>query len=375
MVYLPAAASGIIPPLAFNTWIHTSTGLLPNYPTGSTIAFLPNYTSDGHGVAFVGTSSQGEITSGLFKSTDSGRTWSGTAQTNATLSVAVSPNYASDHLMVAGTASAGVAITTDQWATTPTYITGTLPSDSFTVVAFSPDYVHDHQLFVGTRDNGTYMTVDLGTTWKRLGTGGPADNGRITAIVFAPDYATSHTLFVAASAEGSNTINGVYRGVWSSSGPSITWTWSQETNDSRNLAIRALVISPNYPQDHTLYFGTYSAGFYKSTDKGAHWTVVEGTESMYILSLAISPRYAYDRSVFIGLESSGVLRYIDSPTSPSFIPMNNGFNAVVPGSIMTLTFAPGSARVLFAGMWEDANIGGVWQYLFPYQQFIPFLKK
>ena len=365
----PAQAA---PPLVFNTWVHTSQGLVPNYPTGWAFAFPPDFKSDRHGVAFVGTSSQGD-TSGLFQSSDSGITWNGTAQLNATWSLSISPNYATDHLMAAGTASAGVWKTTNSWAT-PTDITGALPDSAVSVVAFSPNYAIDHQLFAATRSKGVFMTVNLGTTWAHIGPGGTPDDSRITAMGFTPDYAANHTLFIAASAEGSG-LSGIFKGVWNLVGSDIHWTWTRLVSGLTDLDLRVLVISPNYANDLTLYAGTYGGGLFKSSNSGSSWSFVDGTESLYVQALAISPDYAYDRSVYMGEDGSGVYRYVDLATDPYVTQMNAGFpDAVHGGSITSLAFAPGLPRILFAGVLGGSD-GGVWQFLFPIQQYLPLVRK
>ncbi len=358
-------------PRILNTWVHTSQGLLPAYPTGWAFAFLPNYRSDGQGVAFVGTSSQG-VTSGIFKSTNSGVNWSGTAQMNATLSLAVSPNYASDHLMVAGTASDGVWMTTDEWVT-PTDITGDITDLAINGVAFSPNYAIDHQLFAGTVSKGVFITVNQGTSWTHVGPGAAPDDSRITGIVFTPDYASSHTLFIAASHEGSD-VNGVYQGVWNLAGTQILWT--QLITGLTDLDIRALVISPNYVKDHILFVGTFAGGLFKSASSGSSWSFISGTENLYVQALAISPDYFTDRAVYMGEDGGGVYRYFDSPASPAVTQMNAGFPDLLDGgSITALAFAPGNPRVLFGGELGDPDVGGVWQFLFPTKMFIPFGRK
>jgi hypothetical protein len=282
--------------------------------------------------------------------------------------------------MVAGTASSGVWMTTDEWATN-TDINGNLSGFSSTVlvVAFSPNYASDHELFAGTWNNGLFMTVNVGTStsWTHIGPGDSSDNSRITAIVFTPDYATSHTLFVAATLEASNSVNGIYRGVWDPVNSKFAWTRLVTGLD--NLDIRALVISPNYANDLTLYAGTYGGGLFKSSNRGDKWSFIEGT-SMGIQSMAISPDYARDHAVYLGEDGDGIYRYFDSAVSPSFAQMNAGFlDPSNPGiSVTALAFAPapiGCPYTLFAGVLGSATVGGVWQFMFPCETFIPIVRK
>jgi len=63
--------------------------------------------------------------------------------------------------------------------------------------------------------------------------------------------------------------------------------------------INALVISPNYASDNTVFVGTEYGGIYKSTNGGVSWNQVNGelTNTYYVSSLVISPSYASDNTV------------------------------------------------------------------------------
>jgi hypothetical protein len=361
-----SAAAGLI----MNTWVHTSIGLVPNFPTGQAFAFLPSFTSDGAGHVFVGTSTSGDA-GGLFKSTDSGVTWTTTALNNNTTSLAVSPNYVIDHLMVAGTASDGVWMTTDEW-TTPVDITKDPLNATVSVVSFSPNYAADHLLLAGTQDNGLYMTLNLGSSW--IVCAGLPDNSRISGLTFTPNYAQSKTLFVAVNGEGYG-AGGVYQGVYSAS-PSPHFAWTTRNNGLTNVQIRAMAISPNYLTDSALYVGTYGSGLFKTSNSGGKWTFVDGSDDLYVQALAISPDYAYDHAVYLGEDGGGVYRYVNFAVNPTLGQMNAGFpDPDHGGSIKALAFAPGRPRILFAGYLGDTSYGGVWQYLFPVKIFLPLARK
>jgi hypothetical protein len=58
--------------------------------------------------------------------------------------------------------------------------------------------------------------------------------------------------------------------------------WTQCSQGMRlNANISALLLSPAYAKDHTLFAGAYDGGVFKSTDSGASWSTV-GFTYMYV---------------------------------------------------------------------------------------------
>jgi photosystem II stability/assembly factor-like uncharacterized protein len=324
----------------------------------ATFAFSPNYASD-H-VVYAGTYS------GVYRSTDSGFNWSPIGTTGSTIagainSLAVSPGYANDKTLFAGTANgvfmmanANTAVAGTDWID----ITNDIADSSVLVIAFSPNYASDHILFAGTFGSGLFKTTNINgasTSWSVAGSLLNTMSSRIASIVFTPDYATSHTLFVGASA-GSN-FGGAY--VSTNSGDS----WTRIVNglaDGVHLNVTALVISDNYLIDHTIFAGVSAGqGVYKSTDGGSTWNFLAGTEHLYIQAMVISPSYSTDGTVFAGEDGSGV--YVTTDGGTSWAEMNTGFDDGK--SVLALAIPPGQSRQpfnLFAGAFSDQ----VWQMLY-----------
>ncbi len=82
-----------------------------------------------------------------------------------TSTVAVSPDFAHDRLLLAG-GSGGILRSDDagnSWRVTmlPT------PPPLVTCLAFSPDYAGEHTAVAATLEDGVYRSVDGGQTWAR----------------------------------------------------------------------------------------------------------------------------------------------------------------------------------------------------------------
>jgi photosystem II stability/assembly factor-like uncharacterized protein len=341
-----------------NTWVHTPT----NMTVGSVLGFgfSPDYGVDQTVFA---------ATSNVFKSTDGGLTWGPTTLNKASSSLAFSPNYASDHVLIAGT-NQGVWKTISG-GTNWTDLSATLPglAKSILVVAFPPNYPSNPTVFAGTRDAGLYKTTDINTpNWTLAGSGSSINTkkSRITSLAFSPNFAADQVVFAGAyTDQGTDPIKG---GIYKSIDGGANWTpinnWNPEPVH-RN--VNALVISPNYINDHTVFAGLYSgAGVYKSTDGGETWVFLPGTQFLYIQSLAISPNYALDGTVFAGEEGGGC--YLTTDGGNSWRAFNTGFNG--DKSILSLAIPPTQTSQpfnVFAGMFGDR----VWQML--YQNFRLFL--
>jgi photosystem II stability/assembly factor-like uncharacterized protein len=73
-----------------------------------------------------------------------------------------------------------------------------------------------------------------------------------------------------------------------------------------DLNVLALVISPDFADDETLFVGTES-GIFRSTNGGRAWREVSfPIDYAPVISLALSPNYVNDGILFAGTESSGL---------------------------------------------------------------------
>jgi photosystem II stability/assembly factor-like uncharacterized protein len=108
----------------------------------------------------------------------------------------------------------------------------------------------------------------------------------------------------------------------------------------------ALAISPDFPQDETLFAATAEDGVFCSTDGGAHWAAWNfGLLDLNMLSLAASPDFAVDETVFAGT-GTGLFRSTNGGRAWREAQLPIDYDA-----ILSLTISPDFARdgLIFAG--------------------------
>jgi photosystem II stability/assembly factor-like uncharacterized protein len=209
-------------------------------------------------------------------------------------SMAISPNYAEDHLVVVGIGG-GLRLTRDggrsySGVDLPPY--GGAESalyNAIRTVAFSPDFAHDQTLF-GIGNGGFYRSLDGGLSW----TVGPPPLDHPWNLVVSSNFPVDSTLFAA----GPHGDNGVRRSedggrTWRAVGP--------------NAPITALALAPDYPSTHELYLVASNVGFYRSTDRGESWEPpTSGLDGAYPTTLALSGKFALNGTMVAVTEANGV---------------------------------------------------------------------
>jgi photosystem II stability/assembly factor-like uncharacterized protein len=175
------------------------------------------------------------------------------------------------------------------------------------VLTLALDPSDDRHLLLVEGENQTifppvYESYDGGATWKRVFFLAPPAGtpeiawGRMKfyEIAFAPSdpkivyAATLNPPIIFETQVESDYIigTGVYR---SNDGGT---TWAPANDDSiANLGFASIAVHPNDPQ--TVYAGTYGGGFYKTTNGGSSWTLLQSglpTGFSIFRAIAIDPR-------------------------------------------------------------------------------------
>src|SRR6185369_7967964 len=291
-------------------WTPGKNGLGFNNPTNA-ILISPSYASD-HTI-FIGANG------GIYRSSDSGDTWT---QVNYSFNVkafAASPAYAGDRTIFAGTGN-GVYKSVDAGASWALSNTG-LPNTLIYSLAISPAYATDHTVYAGLYSKGVYKSTDSGATWSTANTG--IDTVHAQSLAISPAFASDRTVFVATS------DNHVYKSV----NAGVSWGFADTGLSGASL----LAISPAFAADQTV-FAAKSSGIYKSYDSGNSWTQVSSTAS--VSGLAISPAYASDQSVLFCAYGDNVYR--SSNGGSSWSPANSSFD-VGRKQLMALALSPAFA--------------------------------
>jgi len=248
------------------------------------IAVSPNYLNDK--TIFIGTDNRG-----LFRSTNSGQSWSHVGPETGVRSIAISPNFTIDGTVFAGSMFAGVYKSTDRGQTWVQ-----MNNDyGITSLVISPNFITDGTIFSASYfGNGSFQkSTDYGLTWVKVE---PGVTNVITSIVFSPNYVIDKTVFA-----------GVDGGILKSSDNGQSWTmvysWGVLYSGSDNDHVYALGISPQYESDGTIIFakGHNESILLKSTDRGQTWVQINLNNSWgYYQSIVFSPNYSSDGNIFAG---------------------------------------------------------------------------
>ena len=304
---------------------------------GRKVAVSPEYEEDGtvfmsgYGNPILATRDRG----------DSWETLSRSVRMMSPYSLATSPTYAKDKLVLLGTGN-GIRRSTDggrHWDAVP--LTPVSPSKligSFEVrqINFSPDFASDNSCFAVTAA-GFYVSKDAGQTWSgkavpidwtwrmaisptwnktktaflggynvwRTDDGGDtwrqlAATGKVLGLLCAPDFETSGEIYLVSQ----------QRGLMRSRDRGETWT--AITGSFMGFSPTKLRLSPNFLNDNTVFVSTVSGGMFKSTDRGDSWQHCAplGGLSDACFDFVISPNYTEDATLF-GCVFGGMIRSTD----------------------------------------------------------------
>jgi photosystem II stability/assembly factor-like uncharacterized protein len=181
--------------------------------------------------------------------------------------IAASPAFQQDHsLFVAG--RTGLFRSTDGGRSWRHAIDG----EVLTVVV-SPAYADDAQLFAGTAQDGVLRSGDGGLGW------GGANSGlldlTVLSLALSPRFAQDRTAFVG-------TASGLYR---SRNGGR---SWREVSLGTDAPAVQVLTVSPRFGDDKLVLAGTEANGLLRSDDGGARFSEVPELAGHGISALLIS---------------------------------------------------------------------------------------
>jgi hypothetical protein len=294
----------------------------------SALAISSNYAVDS-------TISVGTISSGIFVSTNSGHTWT-LATSGLTLpkvsSITFSPAYASDQTILATTQGQGVYMSTNSGANWSPSNSG-LTDLNVTAMALSPSFAGDNLLWVSTATAGVFLSHNRASSWTVTGT---------VPRPLSPQTNVHYTTLAAAkAASGTALFVGMFEGLWNSSNGGTAWTYC-DTIPTR--LVRDLALSPNYPNDQTIFVSTYGGGTLWSysggetpTGGGPAWTFRNtGLPDSYTDANAMAPNYSSNKMVWIGTTSGlqrvsganttwGTMEMCGKETFPRSLGVSSGF--------------------------------------------------
>ena len=227
--------------------------------------------------------------SGLYRSDDGGLTWQPAYASLeletplTTMAVAMSPDFEADRSVFAGV-SGGILRSVDGghgW-----YI-ASLPSPPPLVLALvvSPNFAHDGVLLAGTMEDGVFRSGDRGEHWAAWNFGLLDLN--VLCMAISPDFANDETLFAG-------TDSGIFR---STNGGRA---WREVDFPSDFAPVLSLALSSNYATDGVLFAGTESCGLFYSSDRGHTWPRLgEGVITDAVNSVLVAPEFPAKPDVLV----------------------------------------------------------------------------
>jgi len=245
--------------------------------------------------------------------------------------LAISPNFTVDHTLLVGSASGGIYRTANAgglWV--PVTLGTNLPSIS--QIVFSPSYVNDKTVFAATYGAGVLVSTSNGNSWSAANNGLTDTN--VTSIALSPTFSVDSTMWATTAVAGvfqstnraaawqtPTTVNrqlsnlttthyqyitattgiqvlGMFEGLWIST-KGAPW---QYIDTCPTRFVRYINMSPNFPNDQTVFVSTYGSGNVWTTDGGATWTFQNnGMQAPYSDGSGISPNYTNDGTAWSGI--------------------------------------------------------------------------
>ena len=132
------------------------------------------------GVVFAG------VNGAVLRSEDAGDTWQIVALSSPPPQVsalAISPNFANDGVVIAGTSEDGIFVSNDRGVTWTPWNFGLIDPNVF-ALAISPDFQRDQTIFAGTV-SGIFRSQNGGRAWRE--TSFPMGAAPVLSLVVAPD--------------------------------------------------------------------------------------------------------------------------------------------------------------------------------------------
>ncbi|MCX6022594.1 MAG: hypothetical protein NTZ05_12860, partial [Chloroflexi bacterium] len=251
--------------------------------------------------------------------------------------VAVSPGYCAGYTVFAGTWAHGLYRSVDGGAT---WNVTAYPAASGPVrgIAVSPLYERGHTLAIATWGAGVMISDNDGVSWRQQNAG--LTDLKVRSVAYPPAWPNDSTMFAVTDTTGLQRYSG---GRWSGSGSGLP-----------SAQIMTVALSPNYTADGAMAVGTWGAGVYLSTDRGATWRASGGQINPYVRAITYSPGFSSDGVIYAGT-NMGAYRSSNRGDAWSGLGMSSEVGMV---DVTGIGVSANSPRTLFI----STGGRGVWQY-------------
>lgn len=215
------------------------------------LAVSPGFAQDG--ICFVARAS------GLYRSDDGGITWRlaydslNPPEPLITMAVAVSPDFTVDRTVFAGVP--GGILHSDDGGQTWRVVEMPVPPPDVSSLAVSPYYADDGVVLAGTLADGMFLSMNRGRHWVAWNFG--LFDPHILCLALSPNFKRDRTVFAGAET-----------GLFRSSNGGRSW---QDLALPVDDAVLSLALSPGYAGDGIVLVGTETRGLFASQDEGRTW--------------------------------------------------------------------------------------------------------
>jgi photosystem II stability/assembly factor-like uncharacterized protein len=155
----------------------------------------------------------------------------------------------------------------------------------------SPDFASDRTMLAGSAEDGVLISTDAGESWEQAA--GPFDGAEVRALALAPDF--------ARDGFGMATVNG--GAVVTRDGGR---EWSRLASVRGGAELLAVALSPDFSRDGTAVIGAAGGVLLLSTDGAESWTPCPADfDQLDIYAVGFSPAFASDRTLVVGGVAEG----------------------------------------------------------------------
>ncbi|MHB1294923.1 MAG: VPS10 domain-containing protein [Anaerolineae bacterium] len=214
-----------------------------------------------------------------------------------------------------------------------TWRAGLVPEEAratVTAIMPSPSFQSDGACFAATDGGGLLVSRNSGKSWEDSGFG--LDELNVLALAAPTDWSQREVMFAATSS-----------GVYISQNGGRAWRATDLMMDED--AVATLAVSPAFDKDRTVFAGTEAGSFYRSTDGGRRWDLVQAAVGVGpVNSLWIAPEFAENGMLVAGVGSHVHVSHDRGETWED--------TGELPGSVLCLA---GNQDVMLVGM-HDAGI-------------------
>jgi photosystem II stability/assembly factor-like uncharacterized protein len=202
----------------------------------------------------------------------------------------VSPNYEEDGILFAASMQDGVFRSANRGSNWVAWNFG-LVDLNVLCLALSPNFAADETLFAGT-ETGLFRSTNGGRAWREVAL--PEEAAPVLALALSPHYPQDGIMFVGTESEG----------LWITADRGKNWTRSEGLPAG---AVNGLVLDRTYPEPARLLV-LMDTGMYLSEDNGESWLALDAELPEDVAPMCVAAPYglAPNAALLIGLSDGTV---------------------------------------------------------------------